>query len=132
MQLSYESSVNSLRLTLSDVPQTATARIGFTGYVDMGAGGRLVGIELLGPAAFDLRQAMAAWLTDSIASEYVSVADGSAYIELSAATKASMNEQSRSVAAVFDAELDSAGQLVAVLIPRHGAGYEITYPSGNQ
>jgi hypothetical protein len=98
----------------------------------MGAGGRLVGIELLGPATFDLRQAMASWLTDSIASEYVSVANDSAYIELSAAAEASMNEQSRSVAAVFDAELDSAGQLVALLIPRHGAGYEITYPSGNQ
>lgn len=132
MQLSYESSVNSLRLTLSDVPETATERVGFTGYVDMGAGGRLVGIELLGPTAFDLRQAMASWLNDSIAGEYVSIADDSAYIELSASAEPSTNEQSRSVTAVFDAELNSAGQLVALLIPRHGVGYEITYPSGNQ
>ena len=98
----------------------------------MGVGGRLVGIEMLGPDAFDLRQAFARWLEDGIAGEYLNIAGDSAYIELSTPEEPSSNEQTRSVEAVFGVDIDSSGQFIALSIPRHGAGYEITYPSGNQ
>jgi hypothetical protein len=132
LQLSYESANNSLRLTLDGAGIAPAQRMRLRGYVDMGVGGRLIGIEMLRPDAFDLRQALEHWLADEVAGEYLSVAGDSAYIELSTPEEASINEQTRSVEAVFDAALDAGGQLVALAIPRHGDGYEITSPSGNQ
>ena len=132
MQLSYESSNNSLRLTLDGAHEPPSIRIGLAGYVDMGAGGRLVGVELLGPAAADMRNMLGCWLADATAGEYLSVADDSAYIELSTSEEATANEQTRTAEAVLSADLDDRGQLLALSIPRRGAGYEITYPSGNQ
>jgi hypothetical protein len=132
VQLSYESTDNSLRLTLAGDQAPVAERIRLSGYVDMGVGGRLVGLEMLGPTAFDLRQALARWLADTIAGEYLSVADDSAYIELSTPEESSINEQTRAAEADFGADLDSDGLIIALSIPRHGTGYEITYPSGNQ
>ena len=132
VQLSYESADNRLRLALDGEDTAPAKQLSLRGYVDMGVGGRLVGIEMLGPDAFDLRQALARWLDDEIAGEYLSVAGDSAYIELSTPEEPSITEQTRSVEAMFGADLDSGGLLIAVSIPRRGTGYEITYPSGNQ
>lgn len=132
MRLSYEPDDNSLRLTLDRETEPARRRMTLDGYVDMGVGGRIVGIEALPPDGLDLSLALEPWLNDAIASEYISLEDGSAYIELSVPEEADAREQIRAVPAAFAAEVDDAGRLVAISIPRHGNGYEISYPSGNQ
>lgn len=134
MRLTYQPSENALRLTLDREEGEAVRRLPLPGYVEVGEGGRLVGVELraLEDRSVDLSWALAAWLADPVASEYVSLDADSAYIELSAPEEADIREQLRAAAAEFAAELDGEGRLVAVAIPRRGAGYEISYPSGNQ
>ena len=102
------------------------------GYVDMGVGGRIVGVEALPSPNLDLSMALKSWLSDATASDYVSLEGDSAYIELSVAEESDVREQIRAVPATFTVEVDDAGRMVALSIPRHGSGYEISYPSGNQ
>src|SRR5690348_5510243 len=97
------------------------------GYVEMGTGGRLAGVELLDAGGGDLAALLACWIGDVDAGEYLSVSDHSAYIELSESE--APNEPTRAAAATFGADLDDDGRLIALSIPRHGSGYEITYPS---
>ncbi len=131
MRLSYQPQENTLRLTLDDGGEVGR-RLNLSGYVDMGAGGRIVGLEALPTLALDLRHALAPWLKDDTAAEYVTVDEDSAYIELSAPEETNIREQVRAVEATFTAELNMDEELIALSIPRHGAGYEISYPSGNQ
>ncbi|MGA7672098.1 MAG: DUF2283 domain-containing protein [Nitrolancea sp.] len=132
MRLTYQPEENSLRLTLDREIGVPMRRVKLDGYVDMGVGGRIVGVEALPREGLDLTVALRPWLRDESASEYVSLDGGSAYIELSVAEEADVHEQIRAVPAAFTAEVDDAGRLVALSIPRHGSGYEISYPSGNQ
>jgi len=81
--LSYEASDNSLRLTPEGNQPPASERIGLSGYVDMGAGGRLVGLEVIDRGTVYLGHALARWRDDEVDGEYVSVSEDSAYIELS-------------------------------------------------
>ena len=131
MRLTYQAAENALRLTLDQEWGAASRRTVLPGYVEVGEGGRLVGVELLAPRP-ELSAALAPWLHDHVAAEYVSLDDSSAYIELSAPEEVDLREQTRAAAARFTAELDVGGALVALAIPRRGAGYEISYPSGNQ
>lgn len=130
MQLRYESSNNTLQLTLDDEHRVPAGHTGLTGYVEMGTNGRLAGVELLDPGEHNLPVLLARWIGNQSAREYLSVSGDSAYIELSASE--ARNDPTRTAAATFEAELDGEGQLIALSIPRHGSGYEITYPSGNQ
>jgi hypothetical protein len=130
LQLRYESSNNTLQLTLDDERRTPAEQIDLAGYVEMGTGGRLAGVELLAPGDDNLPALFAHWIGDEEARDYLSVNGDSAYIELSESD--APNEPTRTAAATFRADLNSEGQLIALSIPRHGNGYEITYPSGNQ
>ena len=135
MRLTYQAAENALRLTLDEERGAAGRRLRLPGYVEVGEAGRLVGVELLPGAGTEqvaLGAALAPWLADPVAREYVSLEDDSAYIELSAPEEAALREQLRAAPARFEVELDTAGRLLAVSIPRRGAGYEISYPSGNQ
>ncbi len=132
MRLTYEKTENALRLTLDEESGAIDRRINLTGYVDMGTGGRIVGVETREPESLDLAHALLPWTSNQTAAEYVSVTGDSAYIELSAPEESDIREQVRAVEASFIAEIDAHGQIVALSIPRHGAGYEISYPSGNQ
>ncbi len=132
MRLSYRADENALRLTLDQERGRATRRVSLAGYVDMGTGGRIVGVEALRQPGLDLERAFAQWLRDDSAAEYVSLGDDSAYVELSAPEETDIREQMRAVEATFTAEIDADGRLLALSIPRRGAGYEISYPSGNQ
>jgi hypothetical protein len=132
LRLRYHPEENTLRLTLDREQGIAQRRIKLSGYVDMGVGGRIVGVETLRQPSFDLNEALAPWLSDETAATYVSLEDDSAYIELSAPEEADIREQVRAVPATFTAEIDADGRMTALSIPRHGAGYEISYPSGNQ
>ncbi|MBX6340995.1 MAG: DUF2283 domain-containing protein [Thermomicrobiaceae bacterium] len=129
MRLSYESAENALRLTL-DGPEGAGAReVALPGYLDVGESGHLLGVELHAEEGIDLGRALARWVADPVAGRHVSFDRAAAYIELAAGTPTG---QLRTAAARLRAELDASGGLVALWIPRRGAGYEITYPSGNQ
>lgn len=132
MHLSYQPEENSLRLTLDQEFGSVKRRVKLDGYVDMGAGGRIVGLEALVPPELDLATALASWLKDETAADYVSLEGDSAYIELSVSEELDVREQIRAVPASFSAEVDDSGRLIALSIPRHGHGYEISYPSGNQ
>lgn len=130
MRLLHDSEHNALRLTLDDLPDVAGVDR-LRGLVDVAAGGRLVGIELrTGEAESDLRQRLRRWLVDPVAGEYVTVdPDGTVYIEL---TTGDPDDDVRSTDVDLNVELDASGELLSIAIPRRGAGYEISYPSGNR
>lgn len=138
MRLRYQPQENSLRLTLDRAEAGESGApprrrpLPLPGLVDVGEGGRLVGVELHSAPGIDLPRALAPWLADAVAAEYVSLDDATAYIELSAPEEASLREHLRAADATLAAELDADGRLLALAIPRRGAGYEISYPSGNQ
>lgn len=97
----------------------------------MAANGRLVGIELRSESGeAETRRHLRHWLSDPIAGEFTAVEpDGIAYIEL---TVGDPDEDVRSSALDLLVETDAAGDVVAVVIPRRGPDYEISYPSGNR
>lgn len=132
MRLTYRPTENALRLSLDDAPATSARLVDLPGYVDVGEGGRLVGVELLGGAGINLDAALQPWLADPIAAEWVSLEGDSAYITLSAPEESMGHEQVRATPATLGAEVDGSRRLIALSIPRSGAGYEISYPSGNR
>lgn len=132
MRLSYDPTTNSLRLSLDREPGETSRTVDLPGYVDVGEGGRLVGIEIVPPPGLDLTAALQPWTDDPVAAEYVDVAPDSAYITLSVPEEGIDREQVRAAQATLRAELDDTRRLVALAIPRRGTGYEISYPSGNQ
>lgn len=92
---------NTLCLLLGEGEATTAERVPAT--IDIGTGGRLVGVEL--PRG------------------YIDVMEPEADTE--------HLTRSAEVEVVVERERES-GVAVAVTVPRRGAGYEITYPSGNQ
>jgi uncharacterized protein YuzE len=132
MRLTYRPRENTLRLTLDDDRRQAGESRALPGYVDVGEAGRLVGVEVLAGDGIDLSRAFAPWLADPVAGEWVTLEPDAAYIELSAPEEALDREQVRATQATLHAEIDPSQRLVALSIPRRGAGYEISYPSGNQ
>ena len=132
MRLSYRPVQNALRLTLDVERGPAATQVDLPGYVDVGEGGRLVGVEVLGDAGLDLRLALAPWIDDPVARDYVAVDGDSAYVTLSVPEDTTGREEVRAARATLVAELDASRRLVALAIPRRGAGYEISYPSGSQ
>ncbi len=132
MRLIYDSEKNALRLVLDDEDADAAAvTTAVQGVVDVATNGRLVGVELRSAAGEDsARRRLRRWLADPVAGEFTSVeSDGTAYIEL---TVGDPHEEVRSSPLDLLIETDAAGELVAVVIPRHGPDYEISYPSGNR
>jgi hypothetical protein len=94
---------NTLRLQLGAGEEGAVTTERVPATIDIGTGGRLVGVEL--PAA------------------YVDVMEPEAGTE----------HLTRSAEAEVVVERKrGSGEAVSVTVPRRGAGYEITYPSGNQ
>lgn len=92
---------NTLSLMLGEASTTATERVPAT--IDVGTGGRLIGVEL--PSA------------------YIDVMEpetGTEHLIRSVEVEVSVERERE------------GGAAVAVTVPRRGAGYEITYPSGNQ
>ena len=102
--LEVDLATNTLRLLLADgmaeLPAYETRE---HATIDIGAGGRLVGVEL---------------------------PDG--YVDVMPAEPGT-EHLIRSSGAEVDVEREQAsGAAVALTVPRRGEGYEITYPSGNQ
>lgn len=126
MELTYDSDTNSLRLTptTSAAPHPPSGTTTLDAILDIGEAGRLIGVEF--PAE---QSQLRHWLTDPLSSEYLTLGDnGDAYIQISSSDTGA----ARSTPIRLIAEYNPANQLSALVIPRHGDGYEITYPSGNQ
>jgi hypothetical protein len=124
VRLDLDRERNLLRLSREDGEAPTAVVEHAQGLIDMAAGGRLIGIELELSASLT-EQALTAWLEDGL----VEVAGASSYIQL---TTGSDEDAARSTAVELLVELDNAGALLAIGIPRRGAGYEISYPSGNR
>lgn len=131
LRLQHDRERNALRLLLDDDTRQAATSLRVPGVVDVAANGRLVGIELrTGLDERQLADALVAWMHDPVAGEFVSLEGGGAlYIEL---TAGDADEQSRASEVELEMDLEAGGELVAISIPRRGAGYEISYPSGNR
>ncbi len=117
-----------LYLDRDDEPVPArTARA--SGVIDVAEGGRLVGIELSPPDQLVTSDWLRLWRDNPIAGEWLTVeSDERAYLQLTSGD----DRHARSAQIELSLDLDASGNLVAIGIPRRGAGYEISYPSGNQ
>ncbi len=131
MRLSYRPRKNTLRLTLDHEQGPVQSETMLPGLIDVGEGGRLVGVEVRTGHEVDLTRILESWLADPVASEFVAAGEDAVYITLSTAEEAAPDEQLRTAEANLLAELDASGKLVALSIPRRGHGFEISYPSGN-
>ncbi len=126
MELIHDSDTNTLRLELSDAanPDTLTHTTTIDAILDVGAGGRLIGIEFPSSEA-ELRP----WLDDPSSAPFVTLGpDGGAYIEITSGGDGT----SRSTPIHLTVIQNAANELLSLIIPRRGDGYEISYPSGNQ
>ncbi|HLI50763.1 MAG TPA: hypothetical protein VKU87_03140 [Thermomicrobiaceae bacterium] len=140
MQLTYQAETNSLRLTQGkgEARSERLQSVDLDGYVDVGQGGRLLGVEALTGGRHDISLMLSSWLADPDTAEWVDLDVDSVYITLSlpddpelAAPGVSLGEV-LTAPARLRAELDQSARLVALSIPRRGAGYEISYPGGNR
>jgi uncharacterized protein YuzE len=77
--------------------------------IDIGEGGRLIGVEIEGVASHPGSEPF-----------YLTIGGGSGGVH------------ARSAEVRVTIETDHSGALLAVEVPRHGHGYEITWPSGNR
>ena len=122
MELTYDSADNSLRLTPNapDATPPPVSKRALAGILDVGEGGQLIGIEFNATSAdLTLWHSGAAIQIDG---------SGRAYVEITQDS----GGNARSTTLQLTAEYDADGHITAITIPRHGDGYEITYPSGNQ
>lgn len=94
----------ALRVVLRE-PGGPLAQGTATGIIDVGESGRLLGIEV-----------------ESSSQE------GPLHIDIDQP----VGHLSRSAETTLTIETGHSGTVAAVIVPRRGAGYEITYPSGNQ
>ncbi|MGI9252669.1 MAG: hypothetical protein ACR2J8_02905 [Thermomicrobiales bacterium] len=106
MRLRHDLAHDRLRFELADGAGSASDA---SAVIDIGEGGRLLGIEIPG-------------LNDPDG-------DGPYYLTV---TPGSGGDHARSAAAMVTVERDESGAVRAVELPRHGAGYEISWPSGNR
>lgn len=140
MQLTYQAETNSLRLTRdgSEPGPDQYQTVDLDGYVDVGESGRLLGVEVLAGDLHDISRMLSPWLADPSAGHWITCDDDSLYIMLSvpddSASEVAVAGMGQAVTApaTLRAELDGSRRLVALSIPRRGAGYEISYPSGNR
>jgi hypothetical protein len=126
MDLTYDSDNNTLRLTPAHPgePAAPSRTTTLDAILDIGEGGRLIGVE------FPARNAeLNHWHDDPATSPFVTQDPGDrAYIQITPGDTGT----TRSTSIRVTAEYDSANHLTAIVIPRRGHGYEISYPSGNQ
>lgn len=125
MELTYDSEANTLRLVLPvpDEPADPAFVKSIDGILDIGENGRLIGIE------FDADEGeFHLWLIDPVAGGFSNLdTNDRAYIQISPD-----DGNFRSTELPLTAEFNAYGEIISLIIPRRGSGYEITYPSGNQ
>lgn len=125
MRVRHDAARNLLRLRLRrglpiGAPRPAQAAI------DIGTGGRLLGLELLADAT--LAAPWSAASDDPLAPDY-DAAGGSLYVPISPDDG---GPNVRTALADVTLSVGRDGALLAIDLPRRGHGYEISYPSGNR
>lgn len=123
VKITVDAAANTIRFRLSgDATADASTAIRAAGTIDIGEQGRLLGVEVETPPD-------AAWTVPPASSALVQGGgDGTFYIALDRDT----GRHARSVPVEVSLRLTPARLLAEVIVPRRGAGYEITYPSGNR
>jgi hypothetical protein len=122
--LSLTSDFRELRFTLLSTQISTT--VVSPGTIDVGEDGRLIGLEVdLSNVSSDSRHQFADLMCRSPA---INIDDVSLYLSILPDT----GGQSRSAALNVIVGLAANGLPATLTIPRRGAGYEITYPSGNR
>lgn len=123
-RIRYDAERNTLRLIVGGDAIQRVATV--AGILDVGVGGRLLGLELdisgsaLRPPA-------------TIGGEVVyEPALGTLYVAVAPAAEEGGAANARSAEIAARVLVDADGRVVGIEVPRRGAGYEITYPSGNQ
>jgi hypothetical protein len=125
-ELTLTSDLRELRFTLRQVPAIKSQSL--PGVIDVGEEGRLLGLEVDLSTISDKSRLIAdAWIrARSTVSYYPD--DQRLYVSIMDWE----GDQSRSAPLPVEVGLDDVGALVELAIARRGAGYEITYPSGNR
>ncbi len=131
MRLSYHSDENTLRLTLDHPSEPAVDCLEMDGMIDIAEQGRLVGIEI-DTGGIDLVRIMAPWLENEVAGRYVELESDAVYVTLTTPDERIPAQHIRTAGLRLRMDLDRAGHLAGIAIPRRGNGYEISFPSGNQ
>lgn len=122
MQLRVDRDANTLVITPGDA-SAPDRTIVLPGTIDVGEGGVLLGIEIRASDRLpEPADAFTGW------GGAASVDGPSVYITLMAGD----DRHARSADIAVDIGLDPNGSVARISIPRRGAGYEITYPSGNR
>jgi hypothetical protein len=101
-EIAVDLTANTLRLSFRDGTVSGETDAE-PATIEVGTGGRLVGIEL-----------------------------AAGYVDVMEAEPGTEHLTRRAAAEVAVERERGSGALVAMTLPRRGAGYEITYPSGNQ
>jgi hypothetical protein len=131
MRSTYQPREDALRLVVQWETATVARTVEVAGVLDLGEQGRLLGLEIGGVPGLDLGQAVRSWHEQRGAAGWLSLGDGSAYLQLVAEPVARTTRHVRSVAVRLSLELDAQGRLLAVVLPRRGADYELSSPSGS-
>lgn len=119
MKLTVNTRANTIRFDL-DTTGAPILRRTLPAVLDVGAGGRLIGIEVeLAGAAAPAPDEPAATIDPATDSLYIAIEEHT-------------DRHLRSAQVTVELATDAAGRIAALTIPRRGAGYEITYPSGNR
>ncbi len=122
MRLRVDREKNALVVTPDDEAELARAvRAG--GTIDVGNSGLLLGVEVRRVEGLpDLVEGFAGW------GSAATVEGVAAYVALMAGD----DSNARSADVEVEVGLDERERVASLTIPRRGAGYEITYPSGNR
>jgi hypothetical protein len=102
-EIDVDLAANTLRLVFGEPGDRAVSRASLPATIDIGTGGRLIGVEL-----------------ESGYVELMPAEPGTEHLSRSAAIEVAVERERGSDA------------LLAVTVPRRGHGYEITWPSGNE
>jgi hypothetical protein len=116
---------NTLELRLRESARAPETWVRVPATIDMGEAGQLLGVEV------DLTGSppdATPWEAGEVGFGVYDPAWRSLYLEIGEAE----DRNTRSVPVEVRAGLDARGSLTSVEIDRRGAGYEISYPSGNQ
>ncbi|MGH2534155.1 MAG: DUF2283 domain-containing protein [Thermomicrobiales bacterium] len=119
MKITVDTRANTIRFALaSSRPITHIRSV--PAVLDVGEGGRLIGVDVDHPGV--------ALPADDEPAASLDPTTGALYLALEEPT----DRHVRSAHVAVDLATDAGGVLAALIVPRRGEGYEITYPSGNR
>jgi hypothetical protein len=126
MNITVNPSDNTLRFSFIE-RRDATAEHPVPATIDIGAEGRLLGIEI---DITDKHGSALRWPAEAAAIVSIDRSGGTSYLAIE--SDPASDVLARSVPGTVCIATDPGGLVEEVILPRRGTGYEITYPSGNR